>query len=68
LGDKAHSMIFNNQKIRLLVPEFQAVIPFWQGAREIIAWFDEDPARQKVDSHNDAMQDRLIAAMQKVLP
>jgi nucleoside-diphosphate-sugar epimerase len=37
LGDKAHSMIFDNSKIRRLVPEFQPIIPFWQGAQEIIA-------------------------------
>ena len=46
LGDKTHSMIFDNSKLRRLVPEFQPRIPFWQGAREIMAWYDADPARQ----------------------
>ena len=32
LGDKAHSMIFDNRKIRQLVPQFQPTIPFWQGS------------------------------------
>lgn len=68
LGDKAHSVIFDNQKIRLLVPEFKATIPFWQGAKEIIEWYDEDPARQKVDSYNDSIQEKLIAAMQRARP
>ena len=35
LGDKAHSVIFDNSKVKALVPEFRAVIPFWRGAREI---------------------------------
>lgn len=68
LGDKSHSMIFDNSKIRRLVPDFQPSIPFWQGAREIIAWYDADPARQVVDTEFDALQDRLIGAMQKAYP
>jgi len=68
LGDKAHSMIFDNSKIRRLVPDFQPRIPFWQGAREIIAWYDADPVRQVADPSFDVLQDRLISAMQKAFP
>lgn len=68
LGDKSHSMIFDNSKIRRLVTDFQPRIPFWQGAREIIAWYDADPARQVVDTEFDALQDRLISAIQKAYP
>jgi nucleoside-diphosphate-sugar epimerase len=68
LGDKTHSMIFDNKKIRRLVPDFVARIPFWQGAQEIIAWFDADPARQVVDPYCDAMQDRIIAAIERAYP
>jgi nucleoside-diphosphate-sugar epimerase len=60
LGDKAHSMIFDNSKIRQIVPGFQPEIPFSQGAREIMAWYDEDARRQLVDQHNDNVQDQLI--------
>lgn len=68
LGDKTHSMIFDNSKIRRLVPEFQPSIPFWQGAREIIAWYDADPARQVVDAYCDEQQDRIIAAIEGITP
>jgi nucleoside-diphosphate-sugar epimerase len=68
LGDKAHSVIFDNRKICQLVPQFKTTIPFWQGAREIIAWYDEDNSRQVVDSHIDGVQDQLIAAMKRALP
>ncbi len=68
LGDKAHSMVFDNRKIRSLVPEFNPQIPFSLGAREIIAWYDEDRARQVVDRHNDAVQDQLVEAMKRALP
>jgi nucleoside-diphosphate-sugar epimerase len=54
LGDKAHSVIFDNTKIRQLVPGWEATIPYAQGAREIIDWYDGDPARRVVDSQLDA--------------
>ncbi|HEX3791679.1 MAG TPA: NAD-dependent epimerase/dehydratase family protein [Pseudonocardiaceae bacterium] len=62
LGDMAHSMIFDNAKIRSVVPEFRPVIPFRQGAREIIEWYDADPARQRVDEKLSATMDRLVEA------
>jgi len=68
LGDKMHSMVFDNSKIRQLVPQFQPIIPFWQGAQEIIAWYDAEPSRQVVDPVFDGLQDRLVAAMQRALP
>ena len=61
MGDKMHSMIFDNSKIRRLVPDFNPRIPYWQGAREIIAWYDADPQRQVVDAQLDALMDRIIA-------
>jgi nucleoside-diphosphate-sugar epimerase len=62
LGDKAHSMVFDNTKLRRVVPDYLATIPFEQGAREIVAWHDEAPARQQVDSRLDALMDRLVDA------
>jgi hypothetical protein len=43
------------------VPDFCATIPFEQGAREIVGWHDEDPARQQVDDRLDALMDKLVA-------
>lgn len=62
LGDKAHSMIFDNSKIKRIVPDFAATIPFAQGAAEIMAYYDGDSARQVVDPELDALMDRIIAA------
>ena len=62
LGDKAHSMIFDNAKVRGLVPGWRAVIPFEQGAREIADWYRADPARQVTDARLDAVMDKLAAA------
>ncbi|GMV89640.1 MAG: hypothetical protein AMXMBFR81_25710 [Chthonomonas sp.] len=60
LGDKANSMVFDNSKVKRAVPGWRASIPFCQGAREIMAWYDADPARQRVDGRADALQDALV--------
>ena len=65
LGDKSFSAIFDNQKIRRLVPEFKPVIPFWQGAREIMAWYDADPAHQVINSAVDTAQDQIIKFIER---
>ena len=65
LGDKAHSMVFDNAKLRSVVPGYRAVIPFEQGAREIVAWYDEDPARQDIDAGVDAVTDKLAQAFRR---
>jgi hypothetical protein len=38
---------------------YRAVIPFEHGAREIVAWYGEDPARQRIDARVDAVMDKL---------
>ena len=68
LGDKSHSVIFDNTKIKRIVPDFAATIPYVQGAREIMAWHDADPSRQVVDDAFDQLQDRIIAAYEAGLP
>ncbi len=68
LGDKAHSMVFDNTKIKRLVPDYVATIPFRQGAAEIIAWHDSHPAAHKVDERRDQLMDTMIAAYEAVAP
>jgi nucleoside-diphosphate-sugar epimerase len=59
-GDKAHSMIFDNTKIKRLVPDYAATVPFSRGVREIIAWYDADSSRQVVDENLDRLMDKII--------
>ena len=66
MGDKAHSVIFDNTKIKQLVPDYVATIPFARGIEEVIAWYDADPARQMIDHEFDQLIDRLITAYEKV--
>ena len=60
LGDKMHSVIFDNSKIKRFVPDFKATIPFKQGAKEIIQWYDADPTRKIIDANIDLLIDKLI--------
>jgi nucleoside-diphosphate-sugar epimerase len=65
LGDKAVSVVFDNTKIKRFVPGYCATVPFTQGIRRTIAWFDADPARQRIDEEANARWDRLIAAYER---
>jgi nucleoside-diphosphate-sugar epimerase len=68
LGDKSHSMIFDNSKIKRFVPNFTATIPFFTGAQEIISWYNADPARQAVDKRENEIIDKIIAKYEMALP
>jgi nucleoside-diphosphate-sugar epimerase len=62
IGDKSYSLVFDNTKIKRLVPGWVATIPFWRGAREIVDWYDAHPERQVVDPGLDQALDRLAAS------
>lgn len=67
-GDKACSMVFDNSKIKRVVPEFMATVPFTQGVRRSVEWFDADAKRQIVNRETDAFIDRIISAYDMALP
>ena len=62
LGDRANSVIFDNTKVKSLVPDYVAAIPFATGARQIVDWYDADPARRVIDAQLNATFDKLVAA------
>lgn len=68
VGDKTNSMVFDNSKIKQVVPDFVCTIPYAQGAREVIEWFDADPARQVIDEKFDALTDKILAAYERAWP
>ena len=67
-GDKMHSSVFDNSKIKKLVPDFSATIPFSMGVREVIAWYRADPMRQKIDAAFNQTCDRILTAYQSAWP
>jgi nucleoside-diphosphate-sugar epimerase len=68
VGDKANSVIFDNSKLKRLVPDFAAAIPFVRGAEEIMAWYDADSARQVIDEQMDQTIDAILADYAKAWP
>jgi nucleoside-diphosphate-sugar epimerase len=65
LGDKANCMMFDNSKIRRLVPDFTATIPFAHGIKDVLAWYREDPKRQVIDKAFAARYETILARMQR---
>jgi nucleoside-diphosphate-sugar epimerase len=61
LGDRSHSVIFDNSKVKALVPDFVATTPFSVGSREIVDWYDAHPDRKVVDPALNELFDGLIA-------
>ena len=62
LGDKTWSVVFDNSKIKEFVPGYQAVIPFREGVRRTVAWFEADKSRQRIDEAVNAQLDKILAA------
>ena len=46
-GDKSHSMVFDNSKIKRFVPEFRATTTYAAGIQRTLDWFAADPARMQ---------------------
>jgi nucleoside-diphosphate-sugar epimerase len=61
LGDKAYSVIFDNSKIKRFVPGFSAAIPFRDGIKRTIDWFEADPERMVVKQSTHDLIERILA-------
>ena len=66
LGDKTYSMIFDNTKIKTAVPDYVATIPFADGVKEIISWFDSNPSQQVANEEMDQTIDKIITAYESI--
>ena len=61
LGDKAHSVIFDNAKIKSLVAAFGTRVRFSDAAGAILAWHLAHPEACVVNEEDMALSDRLAA-------
>ena len=59
-GDKSHCAIFDNTKIKRLVPDYVATIPYAEGIKETIAWFEADPKRMIINPVTNKLLDGLV--------
>ncbi len=67
LGDKTHTVVFDNSKIKRLVPGFTATMRFDQGVRLCIDYLLSHPELQVADDEFDLFCDRIIAAQNEAL-
>lgn len=65
LGDKSHSVWFDNSKIKKFVPTFKATIPFWQGIKSVVKWHNEHPNLQPVDLEFLSTYDNILKGYQR---
>ena len=65
IGDKATSVIFDNTKIKRFVPGFTATIPFKQGIKRTIDWFEADPSRQIVKKETNDLIEKMLAQYER---
>ncbi|MDA3846060.1 MAG: NAD-dependent epimerase/dehydratase family protein [Vallitaleaceae bacterium] len=67
IGDKANSVVFDNSKLKRLVPGFMATTRFDQGIKETIDYVLKHPEYQIEDPEFDAWCDRVIEAMDEAV-
>ncbi len=68
IGDKVNSSVFDNSKIKQLVPDFTCTVPWSEGVRRAIAWYEADPARRTIDEKKNEIWDRILLAYEKAFP
>ena len=61
-GDKTWSVVFSNSKIKEFVPGFAAIIPFREGIRRTVEWFEAEEGRRNADKALNDVIDRILAA------
>jgi nucleoside-diphosphate-sugar epimerase len=66
LGGFAHSVVYDNSKIKSLIPDFVATTTFKQGIAQTIEHFQRTPELRKVDSKFDQWCDRVVAGVEKM--
>ncbi|MDR3276627.1 MAG: NAD-dependent epimerase/dehydratase family protein [Treponema sp.] len=67
IGDKANSVVFDNTKLKRLVPGFCSTVRFDQGLRLAVDYILDHPECQREDPEFDVWCDRVIAALEKAV-
>lgn len=65
-GDKSNSVVFDNRKIKALVPQMQTTVPFHTGVRRSLEYVLSHPECQVEDPEFDAWCDRVIDALENL--
>ncbi len=65
LGDKANTVVFDNSKLKRLVPGFTATIRVDQGIKRVVEHVLAHPELQQEDAEFDGWCDRVIEALEQ---
>jgi nucleoside-diphosphate-sugar epimerase len=68
IGDKSASSIFDNTKIKKLVPDYKATIPFREGIKSTLNWFNENPSKKIINSDTNKIMDLIIEKFNREFP
>lgn len=68
LGDKSNSAVFDNSKIKSFVPEFSPAVPWAEGVRRAIAWFEAEEGRRTIDEDANLNWDKILEAFSRAYP
>jgi nucleoside-diphosphate-sugar epimerase len=68
LGDKMHSAVFNNSKIKAAVPGFNCRVSWAAGLRRALDWHAAHPQYQTVDPEFDHILDQIVLASDGAYP
>ncbi|TCL55169.1 nucleoside-diphosphate-sugar epimerase [Kineothrix alysoides] len=63
IGDKANTVVFDNQKLKRLVPGFTAKVRYDQGIRQTVDYILSHPECQREDLEFDAWCDAVVDAI-----
>ena len=66
LGDKTFSVVFDNSKLKSLVPDFKPEVPFAEGIRRTVAYINEHPQLKRPDPQFDAWCDSIIEKLESL--
>ena len=66
IGDKANSVVFDNSKLKRLVPDFRAEISAKEGIKRTVEYILEHEQYQNEDKEFDQWCDKVIAALEKI--
>ena len=65
IGDKSVSVVFDNSKLKRLVPDMRTTVPFNRGVRITLDYVLSHPECQVEDPEFDSWCDRVIAALEE---
>ncbi len=65
IGDKSVSVVFDNNKLKRVVPEFNAIISFAEGVRIALDYILAHPECQKEDPEFDKWCDKVIDTLER---